>query len=85
MTADWVIAAAAAVTALGIIWGTLRRLVRAAVDFVRVVRELLELQPRVVQLAEQLVVLVDEHGNHNVRLTRLEAAVFPPKKEITHA
>lgn len=84
MSAEWVVAAAAAISALGIIWATLRGVVRAAVDFVGV-RELLELQPRVVQLAEQLVDLVDRHGDHERRLSRLETAVFPPKKEITHA
>lgn len=85
-TVNWIVAGGAAISALGIIWATLRRLVRAAVDFVRVVRELLELQPRVVELGERLVELVERHGDHELRLTRIEAAVFPtPPKEITHA
>lgn len=79
---NWVVASGAAISALGIIWAALRRLVRAVVDFVRVARELLALQPRVVELAEQLVELVDRHGDHDRRLTRIEAAVFPPTKEL---
>lgn len=82
---NWIVAGGAAISALGIIWATLRRLVRAVVDFVRVARELLALQPRVVELAEQLVELVERHSDHELRLTRVEAAVFPPTKELDHA
>lgn len=82
---NWVVAGGAAISALGIIWATLRRLVRAVVDFVRVARELLALQPRVVELAEQLVELVQRHGDHELRLSRVEAAVFPTEKEISRA
>lgn len=72
-----VVAGGAALSALGIIWAALRRSVRALLDVVRVVRQLLELQPRVVELGERLVQLVDNTGAHASRLDRLEAAVFP--------
>jgi hypothetical protein len=71
-----VVAGASALTGLGIIWAALRRSVRALVDVVRVVRQLLELQPRVVELGERLVQLVDNNRGHADRLDRLEHAVF---------
>jgi hypothetical protein len=81
-----VVAGGAALSALGIIWATLRRSVRALVDVVRVVRQLLELQPRVVELGERLVQLVDNNRGHSDRLERLEAAVFPTlQKDSPHA
>jgi hypothetical protein len=81
-----VVAGASALTALGIIWAALRRSVRALVDVVRVVRQLLELQPRVVELGERLVQLVDNNRGHSDRLDRLEEAVFPTlQKEAPHA
>lgn len=72
-----IVAGASALTALGIIWAALRRSVSALVDVVRVVRQLLELQPRVVELGERLVELVDNNRGHGIRLDRLEKAVFP--------
>ncbi|WP_367575276.1 hypothetical protein [Streptomyces griseoaurantiacus] len=79
---NWVVAGGSALTALGIIWAAVRRAVRALVDGVRVVRQLLELQPRVVELGERLVVLVEQQTGHGARLDRLESAVFPlPRKD----
>jgi hypothetical protein len=74
---NWIVAGGSALGALGILWAALRRTVRAFVDFVRVVRELLELQPRVVELGERLVELVEKHNGHAHRIDRLEAVVFP--------
>jgi hypothetical protein len=74
---NWIVAAGAAVTALGILGAAARRTVRALIDGVRVVRQLLELQPRVVELGERLVVLVEQQSGHGARLDRLETAVFP--------
>lgn len=81
---NWVVAGASALTALGIIWAALRKTARAVVDGVRVVQQLLELQPRVVQLGERLVELVEKHNGHGARLDRLEAVVFTPWKEHPH-
>lgn len=82
---NWLVAGASALTALGILWAALRRTVRAIVDGVRVIRQLLELQPRVVELGERLVVLVEQQSGHGARLDRLEAAVFPtPRKDPSH-
>lgn len=75
---NWVVAGASALTALGILWAALRSTVRAIVDGVRVVRQLLELQPRVIDLGERLVELVEQQTGHGARLDRLEAVVFPP-------
>ncbi|WP_031106314.1 hypothetical protein [Streptomyces sp. NRRL S-146] len=82
---NWIVAAASALTALGILGAAVRRSVRALIDGVRVVRQLLELQPRVVELGERLVVLVEQQTGHGARLDRLETAVFPLKKESSHA
>lgn len=79
---NWIVAAASALTALGILGAAVRRTVRALIDSVRVVRQLLELQPRVVELGERLVVLVEQQSGHGARLDRLETAVFPLKKEF---
>lgn len=83
---NWIVAGGSALGALGIFWAALRRTVRTLVDFVRVVRQLLELQPRVVELGERLVDLVEQHNQHSSRLDRLEAAVFPNpfRKDSTH-
>lgn len=78
---NWLVAGASALTALGILWAALRRTVRAIVDGVRVVRQLLELQPRVVELGERLVVLVEQQSGHGARLDRLESAVFPTSRK----
>lgn len=80
---NWVVAGASALTALGIIWAAMRRTARTLIEGVRVVRQLLELQPRVVELGERLVVLVEQQSGHGARLDRLEAVVFP--EEFTHA
>lgn len=77
---SWVVAGASALTALGIIWAAVRRTARALIDGVRVVRQLLELQPRVVELGERLVALVEQQTGHGARLDRLETAVFPKEK-----
>lgn len=75
--------------ALAVIWATLRRMVRGFVDVVDLVRELLQLQPRVVELGERLANLVDQmrgwHDTHEQRLTRVERAVFPNERENSHA
>jgi hypothetical protein len=76
---NWLMAGASALTALGIIWAALRRAVRSLADVVRIVRQLLELQPRVVDLGERLVLLVEQHNHASVRLDRLESAVFTPE------
>jgi hypothetical protein len=83
---NWLVAGGSALSALGIFWAALRRTARAAVDFIRVVRELLELQPRVVELGERLVELVEQHNGHAHRLDRLESVVFPNpfRKDNTH-
>lgn len=78
---NWIVAAASALTALGILGAAVRRTVRALIDGVRVVRQLLELQPRVVELGERLVALVEQQSGHGARLDRLETAVFPLSKE----
>lgn len=82
---NWIVAAGAAVTALGILGAAVRRTARAVIDSVRVVRQLLELQPRVVELGERLVVLVEQQTGHGARLDRLETAVFPLLKEPRNA
>lgn len=82
---NWLVAAASALTALGILWAAARRTVRALIEGVRVVRQLLELQPRVVELGERLVVLVEQQSGHGARLDRLELAVFPLTKESRNA
>jgi hypothetical protein len=74
---NWLVAAASAFTALGIVWAALRRIVRALVAASRLVQQILELQPRVVELGERLVVLVEEHNRASTRLDRLEDVVFP--------
>lgn len=84
-TTSALVAGASALTALGIIWAALRRAVRAVVDMVTVVRELLQLQPRVLDLGERLVELVDHHQDHAARIERLETRVFPPSKETPNA
>lgn len=76
---NWAVAGASGLTALGILWAALRRTVRGLLDGVRVVRQLLELQPRVVQLGERLVELVERQSGHGARLDRLESHVFPRK------
>lgn len=81
---NWIVAGASALTALGILWAALRSTVRAIVDGVRVVRQLLELQPRVVELGERLVELVEQQSGHGARLGRLEAVVFPLRKDPPH-
>jgi hypothetical protein len=78
---NWLVAAASALTALGILWAAVRRTVRALLDASRVVREILELQPRVVDLGERLVRLVEDHNRSSNRLDHLEAAVFPFRKD----
>ena len=82
---NWLVAAASGLTALGILWAAVRRTARALIEGVRVVRQLLELQPRVVELGERLVVLVEQQTGHGARLDRLESAVFPIPKESSHA
>ncbi|MFJ3540366.1 hypothetical protein ACIPQA_33605 [Streptomyces sp. NPDC090109] len=82
---NWIVAAGSALTALGILGAAVRRTVRALIDGVRVVRQLLELQPRVVELGERLVVLVEQQSGHGARLDRLETAVFPLTKESRNA
>ena len=81
LAVNWIVAGASGVAALGILWAALRSTVRAIVDFVRIVREILALQPRVVELGERLVELVEQQTGHGARLDRLETAVFPLKKE----
>lgn len=83
-TLNLIIAAASGLTGLGIIWAATRRTVRALLDAVRTVRQLLLLQPRVVELGERLVVLVEQQSGHGARLDRLELAVFPLVKEHPH-
>jgi hypothetical protein len=80
---NWVVASGSALTALGIIWAAVRRTARTLIEGVRVVRQLLELQPRVVDLGERLVVLVEQQSGHGARLDRLESVVF--SEESTHA
>jgi hypothetical protein len=70
-----VITAGAVVAALGVLLAAVRKVVRVLVDVAGVARALLQLQPRVVELGERLVVLVDEHDDHERRLLRLEVAV----------
>ncbi|MEU0788020.1 hypothetical protein ABZ341_41640 [Streptomyces sp. NPDC006173] len=82
---NWLAAAASASVSLGIVWASMRRTVRALVDGVRVVRQLLELQPRVVELGERLVALVEQQTGHGARLDRLEETVFPLSKENHNA
>lgn len=77
LAVNWIVAGASALTGLGILWAALRTTVRAVVDFVRIVRELLALQPRVLELGERLVLLVEQQTGHGARLDRLEAAVWP--------
>jgi hypothetical protein len=74
---NWAVAAASGLTALGILWTAVRRTVRALIEASRVVREILELQPRVVELGERLVQLVEDHNRSSNRLDHLEAVVFP--------
>jgi hypothetical protein len=81
---NWIVAGGSALTALGIIWAAVRRTARTVIEGVRVVRQLLELQPRVVELGERLVVLVEQQTGHGARLNRLESAVFPlPRKDLS--
>lgn len=84
---NWLVATASGLTALGILWAAVRRTVRALLDAARTVRQLLELQPRVVELGERLVVLVEQQSGHGARLDRLESVVFSPfvVKEHPHA
>jgi hypothetical protein len=83
--ANWLVAGASALTALGIFWAALRKAGRAAVETVRIVRQLLELQPRVVELGERLVQLVEQQTGHSTRLDRLESVVFPnPFRKDNH-
>lgn len=74
---NWLVAAASGLGALGIVWAALRRLVRALVAASRLVQQILELQPRVVELGERLVVLVEDHNRASTRLDRIEETLFP--------
>jgi hypothetical protein len=82
---NWLLGTASGLGALGIIWAALRRIVGALVDASRLVKQILELQPRVVELGERLVVLVDDHNQASARLDRIEAVVFPdPLRKDSH-
>lgn len=81
---NWLVAAAAAITALGILGTAVRRTVRALLAASRLVQQILELQPRVVELGERLVVLVEDHNHAATRLDRIEAVVFPdPLRKVS--
>lgn len=71
-----IVSAGAVLAALGVILASLRRVVRGLVDVVGVGRALLQLQPRVVDLGERLVVLVNEKDDHERRLQQVERVVF---------
>lgn len=84
-----VVTAGAVVAALGIIWAAVRRFLRGTVALVTLLRDLLQLQPRVIALAERLTDLVDEMRTWRVdydhRLTRLESAVLTEPERAPHA
>lgn len=78
-----VVTVGAVLGALTVIWATIRRAVRGLVDLVSVARDLLQLQPRVVELGERLVELVNEKDDHERRILRLEVAAFTLAPEGT--
>jgi hypothetical protein len=72
----WVMAAAGICGALAVVGGVARRVVVGLVQLVTLVRALLELQPRVIHLAEVLADSVEEtrqwRADFDRRLTDLE-------------
>ena len=74
----WVLSAAGLLAALGVLATAVRRTVHGLVDLVDLVRSLLQLQPRVIELAELLQQSLTEQqawrADFDRRLTALEPA-----------
>lgn len=81
---NYLITAAGVLGALAVITTATRHALRGLVDMVDLVRSLLQLQPRVVELAEQIAAGLDEmrtwRQTYESRLTRLEVLTSHPQE-----